>query len=58
MTELLLKAGADVTLCMGELTPWDIAKEFGHFTICNLLTDHKQAVVTSNASSKNEKSDS
>ena len=45
VTELLLKAGADASMRMNDMTPWDIAKEFGHFTICNLLTDHKEALV-------------
>lgn len=37
IVELLLKAGADISLKMGDLTPVDIARDFDHPEILNLL---------------------
>lgn len=37
IVELLLKAGADKSLKMGDLTPVEIARDFGHPNIYSLL---------------------
>ncbi|WAQ97063.1 ANK3-like protein [Mya arenaria] len=37
---LLLKAGVDTSLKMGDLTPLDIARDFEHAEILELLTEH------------------
>ena len=43
VAELLMQAGADTSLEMSGMTALDIAKDFGHFRICNLLTDVKRS---------------
>ena len=37
VAELLLKSGADKTLKMGDLTPVDIAREFDHPDLLDIL---------------------